>query len=206
MPRQDDSLSFFKHANVHLTPSRLGVVLRGGKWKERWGLALSVRLLHGVFQGCKQVGLAGREPMFGEGGRENLHLHLGELVGRDNRKEEQITEQPVRPELVGEGSWRWKESKDLSHRLTCQTFLKRTRSQIQQMRYLKKKKYSGSPILFICHGLLMTKKIILFSKVLWPIKYTYIHMYTLWVVPLQLRKIFACNKHLLPAHTKLFCQ
>lgn len=103
MPRQDDSLSFFKHANVHLTPSRLGVVLRGGKWKERWGLALSVRLLHGVFQGCKHVGLAGREPMFG-GDRENLHWHLGELVGRDNRKEEQIIEQPVRPELVGEGS------------------------------------------------------------------------------------------------------
>lgn len=62
-----------------------------------------MRLLHGVFQGCKQVGLAGREPMFG-GDRENLHWHLGELVGRDNRKEEQIIEQPVRPELVGEGS------------------------------------------------------------------------------------------------------
>ena len=63
MPRQDDSLSSFKHANGHLTDW----VLRGGKCQESWGLALSMRHFRGLLQGSKQVGLALRKLIFGEG-------------------------------------------------------------------------------------------------------------------------------------------
>lgn len=60
-------------------------------------------------------------------------MHLGELVGGDNRKEEQITRQQIRLELVSKGSLRGQEGKDFSRSLTCQKLLKRASSQIQQI-------------------------------------------------------------------------
>lgn len=98
-------------------------------------------LCHSVFQGCTQGGLAvGR--MHLEKGTESLFA-FREVRWRDDRKEEQITEQQLQPELSGEVSSRRQEGEAFSCRLTCQKLLKRTGSQIQQMKCFIKKKCLG---------------------------------------------------------------